>query len=124
MKRNILIFLVVLCLSLILALPTGSLVNKYIFIGGSSVFTSGVSNFIEGFPLIYLFLLAFLFILYGRTVKFISIILFLLPIVLLYLYANADSSVWFWSVIFFVVGIILAFILQKLFKRNLVSSIQ
>lgn len=119
MKRNILLVFVLIGLSLLLATPFGNLINPYLFpYSGFATFSfpDDLSGFLNGLPLVYLILTPIIFNIWGKSKKWLSIILVSVPAIIISIIASVRYT--FWSLIFFAVGIILSIIIQKLFRRN------
>mgnify|MGYP001617742603 FL=1 len=127
MKKNILLLILLIILSALLAIPFGRLVISHLFntSGGFATFSlpSDLGNFLNGMPYLYLLLAPFLFGTFGKGKKWIWSIVSTIPILYFLFYIESGKLIWFWSLIFFVSGIILAFIFQKLFKRNPAQSL-
>jgi len=119
MKRNILLFFVLVVLSPLLAIPFGYLLNSYIFIisGGFATFSlpTDLSAIINGLPVSYLFLTPLLFIILGKSKKLLVAIILSLPM-LIFSYIVSPEYL-FWSLIFFISGIILAKLINIIISK-------
>ena len=121
MKRNILLVVFLVVLSGVIAIPFGNLIISRLFnSGGFATFSipSDLGDFLNGFPFLYILLSPLLLGLFGKGEKWVWSIISILPILFFLYYIESGIKIWTWSVVFFVTGIVLAFILQKLFKKN------
>ena len=125
MKRNILLVFVLIVLSLLLATPFGNLVNPYLFpYSGFSTFSfpDDLSGFLNGLQFVYLILTPIIFNVWGKSKKWLSIVLVSVPAIVISIVASVRYT--FWALIFFVVGIILSIILKKIFKLSSIKNLE
>lgn len=115
MKRNILLFLTLIAMSIVFAVPIGNLVNKYVFPGGSWIVPPSVSSLLNGAPYAYLILLPLLFGIWGRGKKWLMIGILSIPVIILAWWASERYL--FWSLVFFVSGIMITSIINFFLKR-------
>jgi hypothetical protein len=121
MKRNILLAIILVILSALLAIPFGDLIISRLFnAGGFATFSlpSDLGNFMNGLPFLYFLLSSLLFGLWGKGKKWVWSIASIIPILYFLFSIESGKLIWLWSAIFYIIGIVLAFILQKIFKKN------
>lgn len=114
MRRNILLVPAVIILSSLLAIPFAKIIVYKTVFGyyGSLFVTEDVAHFANGFPFVYLILITLLFNMFGRGRKLIWVSILTLPIIMSFLYIQADASMWLWALIFFVSGLVLSSLLK------------
>ncbi len=120
MKRNILLIFGIIILSIILAIPFGNFLNKYVFTirGGFGTFSlpTDLSSIINGLVVAYLFSVSFILISFCKSHRLILTIILSLPAIIFSYIISIQYL--FWSVIFFISGLIIALIIQKLLKSK------
>jgi len=118
MKRNFLLFLVLITLTLLLAYPFGYIVNKIINFtnGGTSVISVGppVSffEFIIGFGILYPILSTILFGIWGRGKKWLWAFILCLPV--FWMASRFDFLYVMFTLTFFILGLIIVLIINFL----------
>ena len=125
MKRNILLIFVIIVLSLILAMPFGNLVNKYVFTSsGFATFSipDDISSFINGLPLVYLLLTTLIFGMFGKSKKWIIAFILAIPSIIFSFMVSTKYLTW--SAIFLISGIIIAKIVEFISSKSKQPQIQ
>ena len=122
MRRNILLFILVLVLCLVLASYFGSLYDKFSPQYSYGLFGVGRENAVtfSGIPFAYMFLIPFIFELFGSENKKKWILWPLLPVVLFYLYDSVSLAYIpiLASIIAFLLAKIINFIISKIKRVN------
>lgn len=108
--KNIFRFFLLLVASVGTTLLIGENLNNYLFPGsGSWIVPPEIVNFVNAFPLIYLFLIPLVFLIQGEQKKWIWISGSLLLLIATTVYQGSGFSIWALSAIFFLAGTIVAF---------------
>jgi len=122
MKRNILLIFVLIVLSLLLAMPFGNVVNRYVFTSsGFATFSipDDISSFINGLPLVYLLLTTLIFGIFGKNKKWIIAFILAIPAIIFSFIVGTKYLTW--SIIFLVLGIVVTKMV-KLISSNVHRS--
>lgn len=121
---NIGLVIALLILSLALSFPFGAYISPILFNSyGDSGFATfsipqDIGNFINGFPLAYLFLCTFLFGAFGRGKKWIWAAVCTLPIFYFLISIESSFLIWLWSFVLLGIGILLGLVINSIIKKK------
>lgn len=121
MKRNLLLFIVLLFVSVAVSIPVGNFYSNVLtnYSNGFSTFSipQDLSNLLNGFPLSFLFLSPFILGIFGHGKKWVFTVVVAMLVLILSFFINLGYFKW--SVIFFGAGLLLAVIINYFRNKKL-----